>query len=1066
MLQLIDRRRFLQMLVGTALVGITLASAGMASGSGLGASHVQAQAEPSASRRVLTREFHLSLSEPGQGSQSGLTVGANGLSLEDGRDVGHFVSRAIKSDLLFDYVGLSWSSSNVDGGSARFWVRTSPDGRSWSQWQAVEVEDPPSPTAEYDTYGSLVWADRASYVQFLGELRGAGKDLAVDRVGLTLLNPYDGPIVGAEGDVSDGGSANAPSGAKADSFLEEGHTQAASSGKPVTFTREQWGADESLRFSGGEEVWPPSYVPTKKLIVHHTATGNYYSTVEDAKAMVRAIYTYHARSLEWGDIGYNILVDKFGNTYEGRRGRDGPGYDGPGGREILSEDVVAGHALAYNYGSSGIALLGTFCTAGECSGGGSPTAAMITRLKDVLEWESRNHGINPQGASDFLLWDGAWHRDLPNIVGHRDVGSTSCPGGNLYALLPQLRSEVATRLAAPGGPTVSITFAPPEGTVTNGNVEFAWRGSGGSGGLEYSYYLEGWSKASGTSEVTYLRGFDSRQSPEWSPWTRQTSARLCYVSRGLYTFHVRVRDSTGRVGVYSDSRTFLGRAQATACSLSCDFNGDGFGDLAIGAPGEDIGTIQDAGAVNVLYGSQSGLTGAADQLWHQNSPGVQGEGEAGDLFGLTLSCGDYDGDGYSDLAIGAEWEDVEDIADAGAVNVLYGSPSGLTDAGDQLWHQDSIGVQGEVEAEDRFGSALFSGDYDGDGYSDLAIGAKGEDVGAIADAGAVNVLYGSPSGLTAARDQLWHQDSIGVKGEAEAEDWFGSALFSGDYDGDGYGDLAIGAKGEDVGAIADAGAVNVLYGSPSGLTDVGDQLWHQNSPGVQGEAEAEDWFGSALSSGDYDYDGYGDLAIGAKGEDVEVTADAGAVNVLYGSPSGLTGAGDQLWHQDSIGVQGEVEAEDWFGSALFSGDYDGDDYGDLAIGAKGEDVGAIADAGAVNVLYGSPAGLTDAGDQLWHQDSTGVQGEAEAEDWFGSALSSGDDGGDGYGDIAIGGKAEDVGAIGDAGVINGADLALGPVGRVPGAGGRDIGSRLVADDGLGRRSLQTAVFLRSIRLRL
>jgi hypothetical protein len=553
----IDRRRFLQVSAGAALTGV-------AAGAGLRMPDVRLRPKPSA-RRVLTKEFHLGPSEFSQGSRSGLTAGTGGLELAHGRSEGHFLSPVVKSDLVFDYIGLSWSISNPDGGSAAFWVRTSPDGSRWSAWQTVQVDMPPAPLAEYDTYGALVWADRASYVQFLGELRGASEKPSLDRVGLTLLNPYDGPTLETASAPDDGDFEDSALAAEADPLMEEEVAPAAASGKPINFKREDWGADESLRFSGGEEVWPRSYVPTKKLIVHHTATGNGYATVEDAKAVVRAVYTYHARSLGWGDIGYNCLIDKFGNSYEGRRGRSGPGYDGPGGREILSEDVVAGHALAYNYGSSGISLLGTFCSYYECSGGGSPSSAMISRLKDVLTWECRRHGLNPESASDFLLYDGTWHRGLRNVVGHRDVGLTSCPGENVYSLLPQLRTEVAGRLADSAAPTVSITSAPNQGIVKSGQVEFAWKGSGGSGGLKYSYCLEGWSRRSGTSQVNYLLGFNSRKKLAWSPWTRDTKVRFCYVAKGVYTFHVRVRDATGRVGVYEKTRSFWGTAQSEIC---------------------------------------------------------------------------------------------------------------------------------------------------------------------------------------------------------------------------------------------------------------------------------------------------------------------------------------------------------------------------------------------------------------------------------------------------------------------------------------------------------------------
>ncbi len=221
-----------------------------------------------------------------------------------------------------------------------------------------------------------------------------------------------------------------------------------------------------------------------------------------------------------------------------------------------------------------------------------------------------------------------------------------------------------------------------------------------------------------------------------------------------------------------------------------------------------------------------------------------------------------------------------------------------------------------AEAGDFFAISLASGDYDGDGHDDLAIGVSGEDVGAVADAGAVNVVHGSGSGLTAAGDQLWHQDTPGVLAMAEAGDFFGHSVASGDFDGDGHDDLAISASDEDVGAVVDAGAVNVLYGSGSGLTAAGDQLWHQDTPGVLGMAEAEDLFGFSLASGDFNGDGHNDLAIGVAGEDVGTTSDAGAVNVFYGSTASLTAAGDQLWHQDTPGVLGMAEAGDVFGFSL------------------------------------------------------------------------------------------------------------------------------------------------------
>ncbi|MFQ6019925.1 MAG: N-acetylmuramoyl-L-alanine amidase, partial [Dehalococcoidia bacterium] len=549
--QRIGRRKFLQASISAALAGV-------AYGATLGMPALGLKAKPSA-RRVLTKDLHLGPPELAKGSRSGLTAGTGGLKLGRGRGKGYYLSPILHSGLAFNYVGLYWSGLYPEGGSVAAWLRTSPDGHNWSPWETVHPEMEPSPLAKYDSYSALIGADRAHYAQFFCQLRGAKKKPALRRIGLTFLNPYDGPpleTAAAPDDSAFGGTAFA-----AGPLLGTAAAPAeAASGKPITFRRQDWGADESLRFSGGREVWPRSYVPTKKLIVHHTVTGNGYRTVAEAKALVRAIYTYHARTLGWGDIGYNSLIDKFGNSYEGRRGRAGPR-----GREVLSEDVVGGHALAYNYGSSGIALLGTLCTPSECSGGTSPSPQMISRLRNVLAWECRRHGIRPRGRSDFLKHNRRWHRDLPNIVGHRNVYGTTCPGGYVYTLLPRLRRDVAARLANSAAPSVSIISAPPAGTVRNGKVVFAWRGRGSSGGLKYSYCLEGWSKPPGTSVVKYIRGFTSRKSQAWSPWRRATKASLCFVVPGLYTFHVRVKDSRGRVGVYQGSRTFLGATPTRIC---------------------------------------------------------------------------------------------------------------------------------------------------------------------------------------------------------------------------------------------------------------------------------------------------------------------------------------------------------------------------------------------------------------------------------------------------------------------------------------------------------------------
>jgi FG-GAP repeat len=452
---------------------------------------------------------------------------------------------------------------------------------------------------------------------------------------------------------------------------------------------------------------------------------------------------------------------------------------------------------------------------------------------------------------------------------------------------------------------------------------------------------------------------------------------------------------------------------APARSLQADFNNDGADDLAVGVPFENLGSIVAAGAVNVLYGSPTGLSGTGSQLFTQDTPGVPNNAEQGDVFGFALATGDFNHDTFADLAVGAPGESVGSRVSAGAVNVLYGSPTGLTTIGSQFFPQ----VAGASETGDEFGFALAVGDFNHDTFADLAAGAPSEDVGSTAEAGAVSVLPGSAGGLTAVGGQLFTQ----VAGAVEAGDGFGFELAAGDFNHDTFADLAAAAPGESVGSRGGAGAVSVLPGSAGGLTAVGGQLFTQ----VAGAVETGDEFGSALAAGDFNHDTFADLAAGAPFEDVGSRADAGAVSVLPGSAGGLTAVGGQLFTQ----VGGAVETGDLFGFALAAGDFNHDTFADLAAGAPGESVGSRAGAGAVSVLPGSAGGLTAVGGQLFTQ----VAGAVEADDEFGFELAAGDFNADTFADLAAGAPFENVGSRADAGAVS---VLPGSAGGLTAVGGQ------------------------------
>ena len=209
--------------------------------------------------------------------------------------------------------------------------------------------------------------------------------------------------------------------------------------------------------------------------------------------------------------------------------------------------------------------------------------------------------------------------------------------------------------------------------------------------------------------------------------------------------------------------------------------------------------------------------------------------------------------------------------------------------------------------------------------------------------------------------------------------------------------------------------MHVLYGSSSGLTAAGSQMWTEKSPGVRGEAESGDLFGSALAAGNFGRGDYDDLAIGVIYDYLSGRMSAGSVTVMYGSRAGLTASGSQRWTQNSRGIPGTVEDEEYFGQALTAARFTGSRYDDLAIGVPGEN----NYTGAVNVIYGSSRGLTRRNAQILSQATRGVAGKAESGDVFGVALVGGVFGRDrngSYDDLAIGVPGESLGRVHNAGL--------------------------------------------------
>src|SRR6185369_8578922 len=179
--------------------------------------------------------------------------------------------------------------------------------------------------------------------------------------------------------------------------------------QPVIYSRQQWGADESIR-----EKSSLHYGDVHAGFVHHTVNANGYTRAE-VPGILRSIYAYHVKSRGWSDIGYNFLIDRFGRIWEGRYG----GVDRP---------VVGAHTLGYNDDAFAMSAIGNYETA-------QPSAAMIDAYGRLFAWKLSLHGVR---AGSMKQW--VTKRYLPAINGHRDVGQTACPGRYLYAQIPKIRS--------------------------------------------------------------------------------------------------------------------------------------------------------------------------------------------------------------------------------------------------------------------------------------------------------------------------------------------------------------------------------------------------------------------------------------------------------------------------------------------------------------------------------------------------------------------------------------------------------------------------------------------------
>ncbi|MEU6765246.1 FG-GAP repeat protein [Streptomyces sp. NPDC046853] len=396
-----------------------------------------------------------------------------------------------------------------------------------------------------------------------------------------------------------------------------------------------------------------------------------------------------------------------------------------------------------------------------------------------------------------------------------------------------------------------------------------------------------------------------------------------------------------------------------------DFNGDGAADLATSAPHANVSGKDKAGQVVVTYGG----TQQRHVTYSQNSAGVPGTAEKGDIFGADTAYGDFDSDGYDDLAVGAIGEDVGSDADGGTVQVLWGSPSGLSGG--------STITDPRPTKHDGFGGPLQAGDFDGDGKDDLAVAAA-------SGAATIDIFDGGikRSGATGGRYSVLPPIHGGEGAGA-------FNLHSGDVNGDGKDDLLV-----DGYSTADDYNANLwLPGSANGVTTSGVQRLPA---------------GYITDVGDTDGDGYGDVIIGLTwDEGIDGAHKGGTVYVVKGNANGPYGD-SQAITQDTAGVPGGGETGDSFGAELDLGDINGDGHLDLVVGTPGENLDGVTDAGSVTVIHGAAdgSGLSTKGAALYSQNSPGVPNSNEKNDFFGHDVHIDDLNGDGRGDVIAGASGE------------------------------------------------------------
>lgn len=748
-----------------------------------------------------------------------------------------------KSTQPFNAVSVTWKDTKDElDGTAQFRARNAASG-AWSAWTTLPEETNDADGAERE--GT--------------DIRGGTTSVSTG----AASNGVEVRVVDADGKAS-----GLPSGMDV-KLIDPGTGTRKGATEPAAFTSDE--TPPEARPSTvvkptiiPQSVWGPGLphdgTPTydteiKAAVVHHTGvdSDNQIPCAQSAQRL-REIQQDHVGK-GYYDLGYNFVVDRCGQIFEGRTG----GMDLP---------VHGAHDYGFNTDTVGISYIGNFEKM-------KPTKAALDSIARVVAWKFGQYGIK---ATDkvTLTSNGDLGTDgnkvplgstitLPRVFGHKDTNTTLCPGANLY---PKL-SRIATLAATPG---VSHALASQNvvGDATDDIVAGLPKGSSGG-------------------QIALVPGSVD------GPTT--TGKKL-------------ISQSTGDVPGAGESGDEFGASTATG-----DINGDGHTDIVVGQPGEDDATHSDRGAYTILNGPDfttgTGVNidgsyeltnarfGSAVAVGDFNADGKADVFAASTGTGGTWSA--RYGDGWDTDSTITTTEDNLSYADAASgdfnqdgyadVALNYRDGAGL---GKVVWYKGgSGGLRKAATLTVKGGRSIGAGDINGDGIDDIAIGQPYTAESGAAAGGQVTFVKGSlptsttAGGLTATGAKTVHQDTSGVPGAAESGDAMGASIAVGDYNLDGYADVLTGAPNEDVTRTSNrsnAGNSILLKGTSTGITGTGALSVTQDTAGVPGSTETNDNLGSAVALTDLSGYGRTDLVLGTAGE------NTGEGNLTY-VPSNSSGLG-------------------------------------------------------------------------------------------------------------------------------------------------------------------------------